>query len=147
MRETGEMYSQEVVEGNVGAYQVDDTKYNNYYLVKREGEPVLALETEEIELEGDKFVANKGDWYCEGEWLEKLKRTRGWWTLTGRRYIVRLETVVMSDVRVLERSVNNPLPTKLTGYFTCKVKGKTGKMEHGDCRILTMLKSLSSVMA
>ena len=29
MRETGEMYSWEVVEGNVGAYRVDDTKYNN----------------------------------------------------------------------------------------------------------------------
>ena len=114
--------------------------------MKREGRPILAPETEDIELEGNKFVVNMGDWYCKGEWLEKSKGTRGWWTLTGRPYIVRLEMVVISDVRVLERSVDKPLPTKLTRYFTCKVKEKTGKMEHGDCRILTMLKSSNPVM-
>ena len=114
MRTSGQKASTKVSDGNVGAYRVDDNKYNNYYLVKWEGEPMLALETEEFELDGNKFTVNKGDWYCEGEWLEKLKGARGWWTLTGRPCIVRLETVIMSEVRVLERSEEHPLPNKLT---------------------------------
>ncbi|KAL7533170.1 hypothetical protein ACHAXR_005079 [Thalassiosira sp. AJA248-18] len=83
LREMGKTWTTQVVEGHVGAYRVDDRRYNNYYLVKWEGEPVMALETEALELGGNTFTVNKGDWYCEGEWLDKLKGVRGWWALTG----------------------------------------------------------------
>jgi len=117
LRETGKTWAKQVIEGNVGAYRVDDKKYSNYYLVKWEGEPQMAEETEEIQLEGnteDTFTVNKGDWYCHGEWLDKLRGAKGWWTLTGTPCIVRLETLIMADVRVLERSEQNQLREGLT---------------------------------
>jgi len=116
LQETGKTWSKQVVEGNVGAYRVDDKNYNHFYLVKWDGEPQMAEETEEIELDGntgDTFTVNKGGWYCQGEWLDKLRGAKGWWALTGIPCIVRLETLIMADVRVLERSEQKNLPTGL----------------------------------
>ena len=45
LQETGKTWSKQVIEGNVGAYRVDDKKYNNFYLVKWEGESQMAEET------------------------------------------------------------------------------------------------------
>ena len=62
--ELGKAFSQQIVEGNVGAYAVDDQTYKNYYLVKWEGSPSLASETEDVETDdGNTFTVNKGDWY------------------------------------------------------------------------------------
>ena len=47
-------------------------------------------------------------------WLDKLYDGLGWWTETEQECIVRLETVLNTDVDMLEESETNPLPNKLT---------------------------------
>ena len=137
LRESGKTWASQVVEGNVGAYTVDDQREQNFYFVKWDGEPTKALATEEIEVDGgEKFTVTEGDWYCEGEWLERLKGARGWWTLTGRSCIVRLETVIMADVRFLERSDANPLPPRTPHHSKEKADEmgawKVSDLDHAD---------------
>ena len=111
--------------GNVGAYSVADPKFDNYYVVMWDAEPECAEEDTEIELEGQKFPVSKGDWYCRGVWLDKLHGAKGWWTLTDRSCIVRLETIMNANVRVLEQNEENTLPTGLNKVVLAQAE------EHG----------------
>ena len=120
MRESGKCWSGEIIEGNIGAYAVEDSKYDNYYLVEWTSKPEVAVETKEIMLDGGSFIVFEGDWYCTGEWLEKLHGARSWWARTGLRCIARLETLIMSDVRVLALSENNSLPARLNAAMKNK---------------------------
>ena len=116
LRERGKKWSDEVDVGNVVAYTVEDTTYDNFYLAVIDGQPELATQAETIVLANDTFTIYKGDWFCRGTWLEKLggRNSRGWWNLTSRACIVRLETLIIGDVNVLEMSETNTLPTGLT---------------------------------
>jgi hypothetical protein len=78
------------------------------------GDPKQASKDNTFDLEGEKFTVYKGDWFCNGVWLDKLKGAPGWWTVTGQPCIVRLETVVNADVNFLEQSETNPIPTRLS---------------------------------
>ena len=65
-----------------------------------------------------------------------MKGVRGWWTLAGRSCIVRLETVIMADVRFLERSDANPLPPQTPHHSKEKADEmgawKVSDLDHAD---------------
>ena len=104
----GKLYSEEIEEGQIGAYQVDDPNYH-YYLVKWIGKPYQAPRTEKIAIGTDKFPVVKGDWLCQGLWLEKLPDARSWWTMTDRECVVQLEKVINANTIMRILSHDNPL--------------------------------------
>ena len=79
-KKNGEQYSKVAVQGNYGAYMVDNSKYP-YHLVKW----VVVLW--DVDGDGELEVVNvtykfyKGDHLCQGIWLEKLQGRRNWHTM------------------------------------------------------------------
>ena len=130
LRQLGETISKEIEVGNIGAYSVDDPEYN-YYLVRWDEEPQVADADKTFELGGDKVVVYKGDWYCKGTWLQKVKGAKNWWTKHGQQCVVRLETVLNADVMILPRSDENRISSWGRLYRTTKSYVE----EHGAWRV------------
>lgn len=119
LQEMGCTYSTQVEVGTIGAHSCSDPKYDNWYLVMWAGEPERATEDKVIEFYGgkDSVTVWEGDWYCRAFYLDKLgKGAPNWWTRTDRECVVRLETVLKSDVGMLKLSDDNtnPLPERAT---------------------------------
>jgi len=114
LREIGKTYSEEIVEGNIGAYCIADHPDYPYYLCEWVGKPWQAEKDEEIEIGEESFVVHKHDWLCRGVWFEKLPSGRNWHTMTKNHQecIVRLETVMHANLILRARSEENPLPPR-----------------------------------
>lgn len=57
------------------------------------------------------FNVQKGDWVCEGRWLETVPgRCQNWWCETAQECIVRMQMVADADVNLLQISEDNQLP-------------------------------------
>ena len=68
-----------------------------------------------IQVDNIKTVVKKGDWVIKGVWLEWLHggRTTNWMTMTHNRRmcLVKLEQVLIPNLKVRPVSSDNPLPT------------------------------------
>ena len=104
----GKTIADGVVVGGFGAYIVEDPDYE-YYLCRWTEEPYVAEKDEEVDMgEGEQKVkVYKNDWICRGKWLQKLPRADGWWTMTDRSCLVRMQEVVHCNVPLRERSETN----------------------------------------
>ena len=111
LREIGETYSKQIVEGDFGAYCIANDPNYPYYVVEWLGEPWQATKDDEIDIGTQKFVVAKGDWVCRGIWMEKLNGGRNWHTLTEVRQecVVRLETVLNANLNMRAQSAEIPL--------------------------------------
>ena len=112
---TGERYSNDVIEGNIGAYMVSDPQ-TPVYLVEWKGGPWMAEEDGEENVDGHVYRWRKGDYLCRGNWLDKLAGARNWytWDAAGRECIVKLDQVVNANVDMrsfTNEGGGNPLPT------------------------------------
>ena len=112
---TGERYSKDVVEGNIGAYMVSDLQ-TPVYLVEWKGEPWMAEEDGQENVDGHVYRWRQGDFLCRGYWLDKLAGARNWYTLdaTGRECIVKLDQAVNTNIDMrcfTDEGGGNPLPT------------------------------------
>ena len=131
LQQIGKDYAPEVIEGNFVAHHVDHPQYSNYYLAQWTGVPIEAEEDKVIELDAGKYTVYKGDWYCEAVWMDKLRGGRNWWTMTARRCIIRLETVLDPDVLLRPRSEDTPLPSRLN-KVSVNTANKTGAWRLSD---------------
>jgi hypothetical protein len=95
--------------GGVGAYAVDD-EVDQYYLVKWTQVPRELLHDEIIMLENTTTTVFRGDWICEGRWLNRVERARYWYTVGNTVVTVRMKNVLHADLAMTPISVNNPLP-------------------------------------
>ena len=112
---TGRKYSVEVIEGNYGAYMVDDEE-SPFYVVEWEGEPWRADADGSEVLDEQTYSWRKGDYLCRGRWLDKLHGGRNWYTMDSvqRKCIVMLEQVVNANLDMrpyTDRRGDNPLPS------------------------------------
>ena len=91
----------------------DDPNYS-YYVCEMTSEPWEVREDGCIQADNIKTVVKKGDWVIKGVWLEWLHggRTTNWMTMThGRREcLVKLEQVIIPNLKVRPVSNDNPLP-------------------------------------
>ena len=114
-----------VMDGNYGAYVVDDPEYD-YYLVKWVGQPYQAKDDEVIELDGEEFIVKEGEWLCNGEWLDRLQGAKRWWYQTDRRCVVRLQAVTNPNLELEPLSDTNKL------YPSASREAKQQAREHAN---------------
>ncbi|KAL7554298.1 hypothetical protein ACHAWF_018123 [Thalassiosira exigua] len=112
IRGVGRMMSDQVRVGGYGAYPVNDNRYD-YYLVSWAGEPWEVDSDETIVLDGESFYAEKGELVCKGTWLERVPGSQRWWYETPQQCIVRMQTVVDSDLELAPISNLTPLPATM----------------------------------
>jgi hypothetical protein len=86
---------------------VKDTKSN---LVKWTQVPLELLPDEIIMVENTMTTVFRGDWICEGRWLNRVERARYWYTVGDTVVTVRMKNVLHAHLAKTPISVNNPLP-------------------------------------
>jgi hypothetical protein len=95
----------------IGAIGTDDSC--KYYLLEWLGLPYRL--TEEVVENGDRLKI--GEHVCRARYLEKLPRTTKWYYQVpdGEELLVRLQTVLATDISLLPASDSNKLPTYWRG--------------------------------
>ncbi len=86
---------------------VKDTKSN---LVKWTQVPLELLPDEIIMVENTMTTVFRGDWICEGRWLNRVERARYWYMVGDTVVTVRMKNDLHADLAMTPISVNNPLP-------------------------------------
>ena len=104
----GYRMSRSIEDGRFGAYNVDAEDYD-YYIVRWEGEPFKAKQTEVIKIDGEEFAVTEGEWLCYGRWLTMVPNTTKWWYQTEQRCVVRLQVVTDPDVDLQRMSPTNKI--------------------------------------
>jgi hypothetical protein len=109
LKQLAKTISRNVVIGGVGAYAVDDD-VDQYYLVKWTQVPRVLLHDEIIMVENKMTTVFRGDWICEGRWLDRVERAKYWYTVGDTVVTVCMKNVLHADLAMTPISVNNPLP-------------------------------------
>jgi hypothetical protein len=109
LKQLAKTISRNVVIGGVGAYAVDND-VGQYYLVKWTQVPWELLEDEIIMVKNTMTTVLRGDWICEGRWLNRVECARYWYTVGDTVVTVRMKNVLHSDLAMTPISVSNPLP-------------------------------------
>ena len=108
LNDLGRQMSLSVVDGNYGAYGVDDKI--KYYLVKWVGVPRM-VEANVVVQNGEEDVQLfKGEWVCDGVWLNPVKGARHWYNVGETTVTVRMQSVLHTDLDMNPLSDNNPAP-------------------------------------
>lgn len=134
----------QIVRGNFGAYFVAASKKKRkrgdenlpYYIVKWTQAPWQAAVDMEIYEGNERYMVEKGRWYCTGIWLEKLPGARNWFTMTeglegGWRTLVDLSKVAVANLRLLPRSEANQMRSG-TRRSTIQVANERGAWRMAD---------------
>ena len=91
----------------------DDPNYS-YYVCELIGKSWEVSEEGYIKVDNIKTYVRKGDWVTKGVWLEWLDggRASNWMTITHKRRecLVKLDQVIIPNLKVCPVSSNNPLP-------------------------------------
>ena len=95
----------------------DDPNYL-YYICELTGEPWEVTEDGDIEVDTITTSVKKGDFVCEGLWLESLPDGKNWYTMTEpkRKCLVKLEQVAIPNLKLRPRSDANPLRKGMKRY-------------------------------
>ena len=96
-----------------GAYLVDDV-HIKYYLVKQTSQPwkfVWGM------IETTCSVAYAGEYICKGLWFNDVDRAPQWYTLSGDEAIVRSQSLLCSDIKLVPHISENDLPPRLNRRY------------------------------
>ena len=85
-----------IQEGNYGAFSTVDSAYHGFYPVQWQGSPYVANEDHVIN--GETFVS-KGELLVKARYLDKIPRASGWWDIIDEEVVVRVQHVLVPDLR------------------------------------------------
>ncbi len=111
LQSIGGRMAQQIRIGMYGAYLVDDRI--RYYLVQWTCNPWL-VENGSLETDGE--LARKGEWVCKGVWMNDINRAPCWFWQSEKEVVVRCQSILCSDVRLIEHSSDNDLP-QMNGQY------------------------------
>jgi hypothetical protein len=98
----------------IGAFRTEDKEADGYYVVVFTTEPYTLQEATLLTEYKPPLKLDEGELVCEAKYYTKVPRARFWYTPTEMKMMVRVQTVVATDLELLEPSPTNPLPN------TCK---------------------------
>ena len=101
--------------GMYGAFFVDDRI--RYYLVWWTCDPWLV---ENGLLETDGGLAREGEWVCKGVWMNDINRAPHWFWQSEKEVVVRCQSILCSDLQLIEHSSDNDLP-RMNGQYRLSV--------------------------
>jgi hypothetical protein len=113
LKKIGARMAEKVLTRGYGAYLVDDL-HIKYYLVK------WTSQTWKVELgtiETKCGVAHAGEYICKGLWFNDVDRASQWYTLSGDEAIVRSQSLLCSDIKLVPRISENDLPPRLNRRY------------------------------
>jgi hypothetical protein len=94
LKQLAKAISRNVVIGGVGAYAIDND-VDQYYFVKWTQVPRELLHDEIIMVEDTMMTVFQGDCICEGRWLDRVERSKYWYTVGDTVVTVRMKLFFM----------------------------------------------------
>ena len=114
LQHIGKRMSEMISVGRIGAYLVDDRI--KYYLVKWTSPPYI-VENDQIETAGG--IALRGEWVCNGVWLNDVTRCPRWYWISDREVLIRCQSILCCDIVLHPHHViENDLPRLNVHYRT-----------------------------
>ena len=80
-----------------------------YYLVKWVGTPRLVEKDTVVQNDEKDLQLTKGEYLCDGYWLNHIPRARYWYLVGEKKITVRLQQILHADLCMAELADDNPL--------------------------------------
>ena len=103
----------EIKIGNFGAFSTEDPDYERFYLVEWTGTPYNAKEDMYLHDYNPPIFIKEGEMLVKARYLDKVPRALGWWMVVDHSVTVRVQQVLVSDVGMVEPSVEHKLPRSI----------------------------------
>ena len=121
-----------VQEGKVGSFRTEDPDSDGYYLVAWSSVPYKLQEVRVLNEYTPPITVPKGELVADAIYFDKVPRAPGWYTQVAMSTTVRLQQVILADLKLTQESQDCPLPNACNkNEARSKGAQKISEQDHG----------------